>query len=69
VILIFACVWVITIARQVMKVEVIGQGQKSMQNECIIRASTAAWLGSRVVSVLDSGAEGQGSNHSRDAVG
>jgi len=27
------------------------------------------WLGSRVVSVLDSGAEGPGSNHSRDAVG
>ena len=28
-----------------------------------------AWLGSRVVSVLDSGAEGPGSNRSRDAVG
>jgi len=28
-----------------------------------------AWLGSRVVSVLDSGAEGRGSNRSRDAVG
>jgi len=27
------------------------------------------WLGSRVVSVLDSGAEGPGSNRSRDAVG
>jgi len=27
------------------------------------------WLGSRVVSVLDSGAEGPGSNLSRDAVG
>jgi len=27
------------------------------------------WLGSRVVSVLDSGAEGPGSNGSRDAVG
>jgi len=27
------------------------------------------WLGSRVVSVLDSGAEGLGSNRSRDAVG
>ena len=26
------------------------------------------WLGSRVVSVLDSGAEGPGSNRSRDAV-
>jgi len=29
----------------------------------------AGWLGSRVVSVLDSGAEGPGSNRSRDAVG
>ena len=28
----------------------------------------ALWLGSRVVSVLDSGAEGLGSNRSRDAV-
>ena len=27
------------------------------------------WLGSRVVSVLDSDAEGPGSNRSRDAVG
>ena len=27
------------------------------------------WLGSRVVIVLDSGAEGLGSNRSRDAVG
>jgi len=27
------------------------------------------WLGSRVVSMLDSGAEGPGSNRSRDAVG
>ena len=27
------------------------------------------WLSSRVVSVLDSGAEGPGSNRSRDAVG
>ena len=27
------------------------------------------WLGSQVVSVLDSGAEGLGSNRSRDAVG
>ena len=27
------------------------------------------WLGSRVVSVMDSGAEGPGSNRSRDAVG
>ena len=27
------------------------------------------WLGSRVVSVLDSGAEGLGSTRSRDAVG
>ena len=28
----------------------------------------AGWLGSRVVSVLDSGAEGLGSNRSRDTV-
>jgi len=31
--------------------------------------SMAWWLGSRVVSVLHSGAEGPGSNRSRDAVG
>jgi len=31
--------------------------------------SHSGWLGSRVVSVLDSGAEGPGSNRSRDAVG
>ena len=31
--------------------------------------STIGWLGSRAVSVLDSGAEGPGSNRSRDAVG
>ena len=31
--------------------------------------SIDGWLGSRVVSVLDSGAEGPGSNRSRDAVG
>jgi len=30
--------------------------------------SHIGWLGSRVVSVLDSGAEGPGSNRSRDAV-
>ena len=30
---------------------------------------TGMWLGSRVVSVLDSGTEGQSSNRSRDAVG
>jgi len=36
-----------------------------------IRPSTlpGGWLDSRVVSVLDSGAEGTGSNRSRDAVG
>jgi len=32
-------------------------------------SSELRWLGSRVVSVLDSGAEGLGSNRSRDAVG
>ena len=31
--------------------------------------ATVGWLGSRVVSVLDSCAEGPGSNCSRDAVG
>jgi len=31
--------------------------------------SCVGWLGSRVVSVLDSGAEGPGLNRSRDAVG
>ena len=30
---------------------------------------TPGWLGSRVVSVLDSGSEGLGSNRSRDVVG
>ena len=32
-------------------------------------SSELRWLGSRVVSVLESGAEGLGSNRSRDAVG
>jgi len=37
---------------------------------CIRRVMLSiGWLGSRVVSVLDSGAEGPGSNRSRDAVG
>ena len=31
--------------------------------------ANVGWLGSRVVSVLDSGTEGLGSNRSRDAVG
>jgi len=31
--------------------------------------TSKGWLGSRVVSVLDSDAEGLGSNRSRDAVG
>jgi len=35
-----------------------------------ITVNNPVWLGSRVVSVLDSGAEGPaGSNRSRDAVG
>jgi len=34
-----------------------------------IAAVVVGWLGSRVVSVLDSGAVGMGSNRSRDAVG
>ena len=34
-----------------------------------LRLPPLGWLGSRVVSVLDSGAEGPGSNRSRDAVG
>jgi len=34
-----------------------------------IIVSDGMWLGSRVVSGLDSGAEGSGSNRSRDAVG
>jgi len=33
------------------------------------RLLKCGWLGGRVVSVLDSGAEGPGSNRSRDAVG
>ena len=32
-------------------------------------ALSKGWLGSRVISVLDSGGEGPGSNRSRDAVG
>ena len=35
----------------------------------LILLVTLGWLGSRVVSVLDSGAKGPGSNRSRDAVG
>ena len=40
-----------------------------MLARCIVYSSHSGWLGSRVVSVLDSGAVGPGSNHSRDAVG
>ena len=36
---------------------------------CFLRCDINVWLGSRVVSMLDSGAEGPGSNRSRDAVG
>ena len=36
---------------------------------CFCVAAVLGWLGSRVVSVLDSCAEGPGSNRSRDAVG
>ena len=35
----------------------------------VVVIDSVGWLGSQVVSVLDSGAEGQGSNCSRDAVG
>ena len=35
----------------------------------ISSTNAMVWLGSRVVSMLDSGAEGPGSNRSRDAVG
>ena len=42
---------------------------KQVHNFTKIITSTRGWLGSRVVSVLDSGAEGPGSNRSRDAVG
>jgi len=35
----------------------------------LLRLRSIGWLGSLVVSVLDSGAEGPGSNRSRDAVG
>jgi len=34
-----------------------------------LRIKRFEWLGSRVVSVLDSGAEGPGSDRSRDAIG
>ena len=36
---------------------------------CVLVKTSRGFLGSRVVSVLDSGAEGQGSNRSRNAVG
>ena len=41
------------------------------QARCVLSVSQLlmGWLGSRVVSVLDSGAEGPCSNRSRDAVG
>ena len=39
------------------------------QHRCSLSRPGLEWLGSRVVSVLDSGAEGPGSNCSRDAVG
>jgi len=38
-------------------------------DDCSSLSAAIGWLGSRVVSVLDSGAEGPGSNRSRDAVG
>ena len=38
-------------------------------NHKAVFTHAGGWLGSRVVSVLDSGAEGPGSNRSRDAVG
>ena len=39
------------------------------QKQTLLRVLLSRWLGSRVVSVLDSGAEDPGSNRSRDAVG
>ena len=35
----------------------------------LVNMVECTWLGSRVVSVLDSGEKGPGSNRSRDAVG
>ena len=43
--------------------------QRTIIINFIIIMSIKGWLGSRVVSVLDSGTEGPGSNRSRDAVG
>ena len=40
-----------------------------LQYKLLITLKVCGWLGSRVVSVLDSGAEGPGTNRSRDAVG
>jgi len=37
--------------------------------DVVVVVVVVGWLGSRGVSVLDSGAEGPGSNRSRDAVG
>ena len=41
----------------------------SFSVSCIMRDYKKRWLGSRVVGVLVPGAEGPGSNRSRDAVG
>jgi len=40
---------------------------RHLQHRCSLSRPGLEWLGSRVVSVLDSGAEGPGSNRSRDA--
>jgi len=45
----------------------VANGAKEIRVKDVVVISR--WLGSRVVSVLDSGAEGLGSNRSRDAVG
>jgi len=45
----------------------VANGAKEIRVKDVVVISW--WLGSRVVSVLDSGAEGLGSNRSRDAVG
>ena len=45
------------------------QTARQTPGDSIYLAVLVLWLGSRVISVLDSGAEGLGSNRSRDAVG
>ena len=53
-----------------MKREVNGRRRsKEKRTRGVNSHAPTGWLGKRVVSMLDGGAEGPGSNRSRDAVG